>query len=84
MSLVLCHSIGKVWLKLSHMSLLDLAIAILTSLKGFEGGSREMGRYPFDKTLMALEYNFSSSRNLSYIFTYFSHTVVRNSTEFMA
>ena len=43
-----------------------------------------MGRYPFDKTLIVLEYNFNSSMNLSYIFTYFSHTVVKNTTEFMA
>ena len=62
-------------------------MAILTSFKIFsnlEGGSSEMGRYPFDRTLIALEYNFNSSMNLSYIFTYFSHTVVRNNTEFVA
>ena len=43
-----------------------------------------MGRYPFDRTLIALEYIFNSPMNLLYIFTYFSCTVVRNNTEFMA
>ena len=60
MSPVSCHSIGKVWSKLSLYYLLDLAIAILNSLRifsSFDGGSKEMGRYPFDKTLIALEYN---------------------------
>ena len=65
----------------------DFAIAIHTSFKifsNFDGGSKEMGKYPFDKTRIALEYNFSSSINLLYIFTYFSLTVVKNSTEFIA
>ena len=43
-----------------------------------------MGRNPFDKILIALEYNFSSLINLSYIFAYFSLIVVKNSMEFMA
>ena len=50
----------------------------------FDGGSKEIGKYPFDRTLIALEYNFSSSINLLYIFTYFSLTRVKNSTEFIA
>ena len=78
--------IGHSKSKLSH-SLCYLVIATLTSFKifsNFDGVSKEMGRYPFDKTLIALEYYFSSSMNLLYIFTYFSHTVVKNSTKFMA
>ena len=43
-----------------------------------------MGKYPLDKTLMACEYFLSWLRNLSYIFTYFSLTVVRNSNELIA
>ena len=86
MSLISCSSIGKVLLELSY-SLLDFAIAILTSFRifsNFDGGNREMGRYHFDKILMALEYNFSLSINFAYIFTYFSLNVVKNSTEFIA
>ena len=43
----------------------------------FEGDSKVMGKYPLDKTLMACEYCLSWFRNLLYIFTYFSLTVVR-------
>ena len=50
----------------------------------FEGDKRVMGRYPLDKTLMACEYYLNWLRNLSYIFTYFSLTVVRNSSELTA
>ena len=43
-----------------------------------------MGRYPLDKTLTACEYFLNWLRNLSYIFTYFSLAVVRNSSELTA
>ena len=50
----------------------------------FDGDKRVMGKYPLDKTLMACEYCLHWLRNLSYIFTYFSLTVVRKSSELIA
>ena len=49
----------------------------------FEDGKRDIGKYHFDKILTTCAYSLNRLMNLSYILTYFSLAVVKNSSEFI-
>ena len=55
---------------------------VMDMLNGYKGAFSL--RDEIGNTLIACAYCFNWLRNLSYIFTYFSLTVVRNNSEFIA
>ena len=62
-------------------------IAILTSFRiscKFDGAIREIGKYPFAKILIAFAYMHSYIMNSSCIFTYFSFSIHKYKSEFLA